>query len=397
MKQFKQRCIECMIRIMICLTLSSAVLTAAENEIDQKLAQQMEQDYQKAIHLQRKEKKLEEALKLLEKYDGSEAVPDKLRYKILNYRIWGSYASRQFDECQRLFHRCLDLSLPNGWSKEMNVAYGPDERNLLDIYLPRGATKPVPVLVLIHGGGWGRGSQTLYPAARQRELVQKILASGGAVATITYRFVYKDHKLPAPLHDSARAIQYLRANAAKYNLDKKRFVAMGDSAGGCNTLWLATHDDLADPKAEDPVLRESSRLQGAVVMSAQTTVDPADMKAGDILEALNHVMFSNGLKYSNEKLKTLDIDAETQKLIDYCSPVKHLDSGDPPIYLIYTGPFSRDTDHIHHSKLGLLFKKRADAVGATCTLSVRNEPNYPNPEPNYVLKLLGLTEKDELK
>ena len=34
--------------IMICLTLSTAVLTAAEKEIDQKLAQQMEQDYQKA-------------------------------------------------------------------------------------------------------------------------------------------------------------------------------------------------------------------------------------------------------------------------------------------------------------------------------------------------------------
>jgi acetyl esterase/lipase len=357
--------------------------------VDQALEKQMRHDYDEAVRLQRQENRLADALRLLEQYDGSETVPENLRRQVLDYRIWGTWAARRFDESLRLFHHSLDLTLPDGWSKELNVAYGPDERHLLDMYLPKGTRQPAPVLVLIHGGGWAHGSQTGYPVMR-RDLVQKVLARGGAVASITYRYVHQEHRLPAPLHDSARAVQFLRANAARYNLDKTRFVAIGDSAGGCNTLWLATHDDLADPEAVDPVLRESTRLQGAVADSAQTTVDPADMQAGDILRALDHAMFANGLKVPKEKLKALDIDAETRKLIDYCSPVKHLDAGDPPIFLNYVGPLDRTDEGVHHPRLGLLFKKRADAVGARCTLSVRHEPEFPNAEPDSVLKLLGL-------
>ncbi len=261
--------------------------------------------------------------------------------------------------------------MPGGWTKDLNVAYGPDERQLLDVYMPKGASKPSPTLVLIHGGGWGHGSQSQYPCMR-RDIVRSVLAHGGAVASITYRFVYKEHKLPAPLIDSARAVQFLRANAGKYNIDKTRFVAMGDSAGGCNALWLATHDDLADPESEDPVLRESTRLQGAIGDGAQTTLDPADLKNGDILDALGHAMFSSGLRYPNDKLKACDVDEATQKLIDYCSPVKHLNAGDPPVVLRYTGPIGKTNDAIHHPKLGLLFKKRADEVGVPCSLHSQN-------------------------
>lgn len=380
--------------IFMLMTMIAFVQGAETNEIkdkpvDQALIKQMRSDYAQALHLQRNENRLADALALLDKYDGTEAVPEDLKLQVLNCRIWGTFAIKRYDESMRLFHRLLDLTVPGGWSKELDVAYGPDERHRLDIYLPKKVSKPTPVLVLIHGGGWAHGLQTEYPIM-QRDLVRKVLASGGAVATITYRYVHQEHKLPAPLHDSARAVQFLRANAAKYNLDKTRFVAMGDSAGGCNTLWLATHDDLADPQAKDPILRESTRLQGAVGFSAQTTVDPADMKAGGILEALSHSMFSNGLKYPNQKLKALDIDAETQALIDYCSPVKHLDAHDPPIFLNYTGPLDRTDEGVHHPRLGLLFKKRADAVGAHCTLSIRHEPNYPNPPANYILNLLGL-------
>ncbi len=379
----------CALMSVLAVGAADHVNTQEARIMNPELTARMRKDYDEALRLQRKENRLPDAMKLLETYDGSEAVPDDLRFQVLNYRIWGTFASGRLEESLTLFHRWLDLSLPNGWSKELNIAYGPDERHRLDLYLPRGIEKPAPVLVLIHGGGWGGGCQTEYPIM-QRTLVQQVLAHGGAVATITYRYVYPTHKLPAPLHDSARAIQFLRANAAKYNLDKNRFVAMGDSAGGCNTLWLATHDDLADPNADDPVLRESTRLQGAVAVSAQTTIDPADMKAGDILEALDHGMFCNGLKYPNDKLKALDIDPETQKLIDYCSPVKHLDKNDPPIYLDYAGPFTQVGNGVHHSKLGLLFKKRADAVGARCHLAVSQEPDYPAHAPDYVLKLLGL-------
>ena len=82
-----------------------------------------------------------------------------------------------------------------------------------------------------------------------------------------------------PLHDAARALQFVRSKAAEWNLDKTRIGAAGGSAGACSSLWLAFHDDLADPKSDDPIARESTRLWCAAVTGAQTTLDPQQMKA----------------------------------------------------------------------------------------------------------------------
>ena len=65
-----------------------------------------------------------------------------------------------------------------------------------------------------------------------------------------------------PMLDGARAIQFLRHHADKYHLNKNRFACFGGSAGGCMSMWLAFHDDLADPKNPDPVLR---KLHGSLV------------------------------------------------------------------------------------------------------------------------------------
>ena len=93
---------------------------------------------------------------------------------------------------------------------------------------------------------------------------------------INYRYVTSTEKPPvkAPLDDAARALQFVRSKAMEWNLDKKRIGAAGGSAGACSSLWLAFHDDLADPKSNDPVARESSRLSCAAVTGAQTTLDP---------------------------------------------------------------------------------------------------------------------------
>ena len=97
---------------------------------------------------------------------------------------------------------------------------------------------------------------------------------------INYRFVTEaDEKgvqppVKWPIEDAARAVQFVRSKAKEWNLDKARIGATGGSAGGCSSLWLLYHDDLADPKSADPVARESTRLFCAGVNGAQTTLDP---------------------------------------------------------------------------------------------------------------------------
>jgi acetyl esterase/lipase len=65
--------------------------------------------------------------------------------------------------------------------------------------------------------------------------------------------------------DGGRAVQFARSKAKEWNIDKARIAATGGSAGAGISLWLAFRDDLADPKSDDPVARESTRLTCAAV------------------------------------------------------------------------------------------------------------------------------------
>jgi hypothetical protein len=62
-------------------------------------------------------------------------------------------------------------------------------------------------------------------------------------------------------------VQFLRMKAKEWNLDPKRFALSGNSAGAGISLWLAFHDDMADPTDKDPIARESTRLWCAAVES----------------------------------------------------------------------------------------------------------------------------------
>src|SRR5262245_53716998 len=148
-----------------------------------------------------------------------------------------------------------------------DVKYGPHERNVMDVWLAP-SDKPTPVLVSIHGGGFRGGNKSVSP-----DLLRRCLESGISVAAITYRL--SDQAIaPAQFLDSARAIQFLRYKAKEWNLDPKRVAATGSSAGAGLSLWLGFHDDLADPKSDDPVLRQSTRLTCMSVFNGQTSYDP---------------------------------------------------------------------------------------------------------------------------
>ena len=102
----------------------------------------------------------------------------------------------------------------------------------LDIYLPEGSG-PFPVVVVVHGGGFMVGDKA-NPA-----LGDELLNAGYAVASVNYRLA-AEAKYPAQIQDVKAAVRYLRANAARYNLDPQRFAAFGQSAGGNLAATLGT-------------------------------------------------------------------------------------------------------------------------------------------------------------
>jgi acetyl esterase/lipase len=101
----------------------------------------------------------------------------------------------------------------------------------LDVYEPSRGAAPHPLLVFVHGGSWAFGSSRL---AEQSPLVQGVVAGvlgrGFAVASVNYRLAPRD-PWPAQVIDVRCALRYLAANAARWQLDPRRFTAMGNSAG----------------------------------------------------------------------------------------------------------------------------------------------------------------------
>lgn len=152
-----------------------------------------------------------------------------------------------------------------------DVRYGAHERNVLDFWAAPGASAahPAPLVVYIHGGGFSKGDKS---KARESKLVGECLRAGVSFAAINYRF-RDTTSLPEILRDCARAVQFLRAQADAWHIDRTRVAAYGSSAGAGTSLWLAFHPDLADPQSEDPVLRESTRLTCAAALSTQCSYD----------------------------------------------------------------------------------------------------------------------------
>jgi acetyl esterase/lipase len=149
-----------------------------------------------------------------------------------------------------------------------NVSYGKNERDVMDFWQAK-SDKPTPVVICIHGGSWIGGDKSSYYGR-----VKTFLDAGISMATINYRLMKQANEekvvppVKAPLEDAARAVQFVRSKASEWNIDKKRVGATGGSAGGASTLWLAFHDDMADPSSSDPVARESTRLYCAAVEGA---------------------------------------------------------------------------------------------------------------------------------
>ena len=84
------------------------------------------------------------------------------------------------------------------------MAYGPHERNILDVWRVDAAV-PRPLAVMIHGGGWKGGDKRQQLAKWGMPAFEKLRAAGIHVASINYRLLSPEHPLPAPLDDAARA------------------------------------------------------------------------------------------------------------------------------------------------------------------------------------------------
>ena len=137
-----------------------------------------------------------------------------------------------------------------------------------DLWPVEGAEKPTPLAIYIHGGGFRGGDKRGVSAGA----IAQYRKQGIAFASLNYR-LSDVGPYPMMMHDAARAVQTIRHRAKEWNLDPTRIACYGGSAGAGISLWLAFHDDLADPESEDPIARESTRILAAGTSNGQSTYD----------------------------------------------------------------------------------------------------------------------------
>ena len=241
-----------------------------------------------------------------------------------------------------------------------DVAYGDHERNVLDFWQAK-SDKPTPLFIWIHGGGFRGGDKKSFP----RDLLSQCLDAGISCASIHYRLT-DSAPYPAQIHDSARAVQFLRSKAVEWNLDPQRFAAGGGSAGSGISQWLDYHEDLADPNSDDPIARESTRLACVFPINMQSTYDPREIKRIIPGDAYKHPALVSFFGRPNDWNWDSDpVDDALDALLRDASPITHLTKDDAPIFLMQYAK-SATPGNIHHPKFGEHLKQAADGLGVEC-------------------------------
>ena len=253
-----------------------------------------------------------------------------------------------------------------------DVAYGAHELHRLDFFQASGEG-PRPLYVYFHGGGFGWGDKW----EMRPSVIRAFHARGISVASCNYRLA-DSGPLPQPLHDGARAVQFLRSKSADWQIDPTRIAAGGHSAGGLMALWLAAHDDLAEPASADPIARQSTRLTCAATSDAPTNLDATVVFSWFGVKSLP--------EYPSTKacLAITSLDELTHPrvvaLARRSSPYYHVTADDPPVFLSHTRANSRVTARtgpntwVHHALFGLKLREKMETAGVECVVHYKYGP-----------------------
>jgi len=213
----------------------------------------------------------------------------------------------------------------------------------LDLYCPEKVSGPLPVIVWIHGGAWRSGRKERCPAVA---LVQ----DGYAVASIDYRLT-STAPFPAQIEDCKAAVRWLRANAAKYNLDADRIGVWGMSAGGHLAALLGTSGGVPELEGSGDNMQFSSRVQAVCDVAG-----PADLPALTNLGPKRVFAIEGLLGGPLEKDKAKAIAA---------SPIHYVSKDDPPFLIVHG-----EADRVVPVEQSQRFYEELRKAGVNATLKI---------------------------
>ncbi len=222
------------------------------------------------------------------------------------------------------------VRIGNGYEIIPNITYhvANNYEAKLDVYRPKHAKIPVPVVMMIHGGGWVGN-------AKEKAILGTLpyLEMGFTVVNVEYR-IAKVSPAPAAVEDCLCALHWIGRNAKQYNFDLSKVIVTGASAGGhlaLTTSMIPSSAGFEDQCAyvDDPDWTgpwSDVRPRVAAVINWFGITDVADMLH-------DHVR--------SYALSWLADSADREDLAKRLSPLTYVRSGLPPILTVHG-----DADHV---------------------------------------------------
>ncbi len=195
----------------------------------------------------------------------------------------------------------------------------------LDIIRPRiSPPDPMPALLHLHGGGWRWGNR--------RAAFERLFA----FAEAGYFCVASDYRLtdaaafPAQIHDAKCAVRWIRANAAKYNVNPAKIGVWGGSSGGHLAALLGVTSDAPALEGEGPWPGQPSSVQAVAAFCAPIDFNRMDEFPEEVTPAMEH-----SSQDSCEGRLLGGALKDVQEAAINASPLTYVKEGLPPFYIMH--------------------------------------------------------------
>ena len=245
--------------------------------------------------------------------------------------------------CATVFFAAVDkLEYTRNVAERDHIVFDAKRDLALDAYSPAGA-KAAPIVVFFYGGSWSEGKRHWY------RYVGDALANRGVVVFIPDYRKYPDVRFPAFMRDAARALAWVRENAAEFGGDPQHIYVMGHSAGGQIAALLA-----CDNRYLEAVGMQPRDLAGMIGVAGAYAFLPFVDDEPEI--------FGNDAKGRYDS-----------------QPINFVDGDEPPMLLLQ----GSDDDDVLPSNAQAM-AERAQAMDGTATLKL-----YPDVGHNAILLALA--------
>lgn len=208
------------------------------------------------------------------------------------------------------FKTSKTVAYPSNYAAKIDVFY----KNVgsfntrMDIYYPKNTNKTVPIIIRFHGGGWKSGLKEDYTN------FNIYFNQGYALANVEYRLT-GEAKAPAAVEDARAAMIYILHHAEELNIDKRKIILLGGSAGGHLALT-------------------AGYLQNNRIYDSNTAPYTDEIKVLAVVNKYGIAMPSDLMTYSS-LLEWLGPNVNNKEFIKSLSPVDLVSTNTPATYIVH--------------------------------------------------------------